>query len=239
MSNWADGCAPDSPLRLIEMHVRAESPPQETAEELTRRLRAAYRAPLADERSYIYDHPAAMDLCQHPELMPLHGLTTSAGQDAGPLVPLFTFAKSTVHSDILVTPLEQYSPTYIGQDPDWERKPLDKLMWRGSTTGVNFFVENPWRDSQRARLHFDTHEMKGEREVLVAEGDEEPRVVTYPLRNLNTAMMDMSFSGKPVQCDDETCKIMEKVIDFKPTMGLDEAYQVSIAASVPAHRGMC
>ena len=39
-------------------------------------------------------------------------------------------------------------------------------------------------------------------------------------------LQDTSFSGSPVQCDPETCKVMEKMIKFADTMGLDESYQV-------------
>lgn len=67
-----------------------------------------------------------MDLCKNPEFRHLHGFTSAVGVDVGPIVPLFTFAKMSLHSDILVTPLEQYSPTYIGYDPPWSEKTRDK-----------------------------------------------------------------------------------------------------------------
>lgn len=167
-----------------------------------------------------------MDICQHPEIMPLHGFTSAPGTDAGPLVPLFTFAKTNIHSDVLVTPLEQYSDSYIGYDPPWDKKDFNKLMWRGSTTGVDFLVTNDWRASQRARLHFLTHELKGDKQVISAEGEGQMFEQVIPMRNLNKAYMDVSFSGEPVQCDEETCSVMRKVIDFRDTMGLTESYKV-------------
>jgi len=54
------------------------------------------------------------------------------GVPLGPLVPLFTFAKTRLHSDILSTPLEQYEEHYIGYDPPWEGKSQNKLLWRGT-----------------------------------------------------------------------------------------------------------
>lgn len=227
LSNWANGCPPDSPLRQIETELITADPPVSAAA-LPARLKAAYTTDLAKKRSYIYDHGAAMDICQHPEIMPIHGFTSAPGTDAGPLVPLFTFAKTNIHSDVLVTPLEQYSDSYIGYDPDWDKKDFNKLMWRGSTTGVDFYVTNDWKASQRARLHFLTHELEGNRNVLVAEGEEAVIEEVIPIRNLNAAYMDVSFSGGPVQCDDETCTIMKKLIDFRETMGLHESYKVSL-----------
>ncbi|GAA6025765.1 hypothetical protein JCM10207_000786 [Rhodosporidiobolus poonsookiae] len=237
LSNWAIGCPPDSPLRQLEEMVLDSYKENDDAvpdeDELKAKFKEAYWADqLAPKRSYIYDHGAAMDICQHPEIMPIHGFTSAPGTDAGPLVPLFTFAKTNVHSDILVTPLEQYSDTYIGYDPDWEKKPFDKLMWRGSTTGIDFYVQNDWKNSQRARLHFVTNAKEGTREVLWAEGDGVVAEKKYNTDGLNRAYMDVSFSGGPVQCDPETCEIMKEMIDFKETMGLNEAYQYKYVMDV-------
>jgi hypothetical protein len=176
-----------------------------------------------------------MDICQHPEIMPIHGFTTAPGTNAGPLVPLFTFAKTNIHSDILVTPLEQYSDTYIGFDPDFMDKKENKVLWRGSTTGADFDSHSDWRASQRSRLHFMTHERHGFKEVLVLEEEEETsgvdgegivREKSMEIEKMNRDYMDISFSGGPVQCDKETCALLKKVINFQPTMGLDESYQV-------------
>merc|ERR1711939_1195986 len=167
--------------------------------EITARFKEAYAAATEAEkkgtRSYIADYQSALDVCQHPETMNLHGFTSVSGTDPGPLVPLFTFAKTNVHSDILVTPLEQYSDTYIGYDPPWEKKPINKLMWRGSTTGVDFDELNDWRNSQRARLHFLSHEQQGERNVLVAEADKAMQERKLPLKDMNAKYMDTPFSG--------------------------------------------
>lgn len=232
LTNWANGCPPDSPLRQIESSVLASNPTA-SGDEIYDLMNAAYQTDAAKKRSYIYDYQTALDICQHPEIMPLHGFTSAPGTDAGPLVPLFTFAKTNIHSDVLVTPLEQYSDTYIGYDPDWNKKEFNKLMWRGSTTGAKFEVGEDWRASQRARLHYLTNELKGNRNVLVAAEEGPIREEIMPMRNLNKAQMDVSFSGGPVQCDDETCEIMRKEIDFRPTMGLHDSYQVCFCQREP------
>ncbi|BGP16351.1 hypothetical protein JCM10213_004892 [Rhodosporidiobolus nylandii] len=238
LSNWAAGCPPESPLRQVEAMILDEIDEQEDAEvppqnELRAKFKEGYKADeLAPKRSYIYDHNAAMDICQHPEIMPKHGFTSTTGTDLGPLVPLFTFAKTNIHSDILVTPLEQYSDTYIGYDPDWEKKEHNKLMWRGSTTGIDFYVTNDWKNSQRARLHFTANEKQGTKDVLYAEGDGAVAEKTFNTDGLNRAFMDISFAGGPVQCDPETCAIMNELIDFKDTMGLNDAYQYKYVMDV-------
>ena len=167
-----------------------------------------------------------MDICQHPEAMHLHGFTASPGTNLANLVPLFTFAKTNVHSDILATPLEQYSDTYIGNDPVWEDKTINKLLWRGSTTGAEFREDVEWQLSQRARLHFLGHETTGKKHVLWADKKESKmRVSDFEIAALNKEFMDVSFAGHPVQCDPETCALMEELIDFAGLMGLDDSYQ--------------
>lgn len=115
LSNFAKACASNSPLRRVE---RGEPTPDFSGTAV---------------RSFIWDHPKAADLCQHPEFRKLHGHTMQQGVPLSGLVPLFTFAKTRLHADILVTPLEQYSPSYLGYDPPWDRKPENKLLWRGES----------------------------------------------------------------------------------------------------------
>lgn len=201
---------------------------------LSRSHKNSYPLPLNDAtdllltpRSYIYDHRLAMDICRHPNNMKLHGFTSSAGTDAGSLVPLFTFAKTNIHSDILVPPLEQYSETYDGFDPPFSEKGINKLLWRGSTTGAEFSKGVDWKSSQRSRLHFLGREANGTRNVLLSNEAEAAREVVIPISRMNSAYLDLSFSGHPAQCDKETCKVMKDLIEFADTMGLDEAYQVS------------
>lgn len=105
LSNYARACPPHSALRRTELNQTAPN-----------------ERPLAGTRSFIYDHAAAMDLCNHPEMRQLHGFTSGVGVGVGPLVPLFTFAKMPLHTDLLVTPLEQYADSYLGNDVVWREK---------------------------------------------------------------------------------------------------------------------
>ncbi len=206
LSYFAQACAPNSPLRRSE---RGEFTPDYSG---------------AAQRSFVYDHAKAVDLCQHPESRNLHGHTMLQGVPLGPLVPLFTFAKTRMHADILSTPLEQYSDTYEGYEPPWEQKSRNKLLWRGTTTGAQFDKHTPWRLSQRARLHLMTHEQEGERELIWAHRGE-LTTGNVSVAELNHLYMDTSFAGQPEQCDPETCALMRDKIDFKSFMGLEESYQ--------------
>lgn len=222
LSNYAKACHPTSRL------VRAERADLATGNDdfLNKGYQNIPPSGYEGLRSFIYDHGKTSDLCQHPEYRHLHGMTSKTGVGLGPIVPLFTWAKMNLHSDILVTPLEQYSESYIGYDPPWELKSHSKLLWRGSTTGAEFRTNEPWKLSQRARVHFMTHEREGERKILWTDASGKQQEKTTSAAALNDLYMDTSFSGGPVQCDEETCKVMEKIIKFAPTQGLDDSYQV-------------
>ncbi|WVF69132.1 hypothetical protein IAT40_003906 [Kwoniella sp. CBS 6097] len=113
----------------------------------------------SEGKSFIYDSLEAGDLCQNPYLIPLHGLTLEAhGHDSHPrphtqLLPLFSLAKTSINSDILITPLDQFHDN-PGRDPVWEDKDSSKLVWRGSPTGISMMsADLPWRQAHRVRLH--------------------------------------------------------------------------------------
>lgn len=207
LSNFAKACPPNSPLRQSELGGRV-----------------SHHGSAVGGRSFIHDLSKAVDLCNHPEFRHLHGHTATGGVPLTPLVPLFTWAKTGMHSDIIVTPLEQYDDDYLIYDPPFEYKTKNKLMWRGSTTGTEFRTDVNWRDSQRARLHFMAHEKDGKREIMWSDKGA-IRLSNLTNKEINEAYMDISFSGVPAQCDPETCEVMEKVIDFAPTMGLEEQNQ--------------
>ncbi|GAA5882446.1 hypothetical protein JCM16303_001739 [Sporobolomyces ruberrimus] len=204
LSNFAKACAPNSPLRRSE--------------------RGEFVADYSGEaqRSFIWSHAKTADVCHHPEFRKLHGHTMGQGVPLGPLVPLFTFAKTKLQSDILSTPLEQYEEHYIGYDPPWEGKSQNKLLWRGSTTGVEFDRHTPWRLSQRARLHIMSHETEGDRAVIWSQRGK-LRESNISAATLNQLYMDTSFSGDVQQCDEETCELIRNTMEFKPTIGIDES----------------
>ncbi|KDE09281.1 hypothetical protein MVLG_00599 [Microbotryum lychnidis-dioicae p1A1 Lamole] len=204
LSNFAQACAPDSPLRRSE---RGEP----------------YHDYSSDTRkTFVWDHPKSVDLCIHPEGRKAHGHLMQQGVPPGPLVPLLTFAKTSMQADILVTPMEQWAENYKEYEPPWEGKSENKLLWRGSTTGAEFDRHTPWRNSQRARLHMMSQYMDGSKEVLWATDDKMHRG-NFTIEDMNHLYMDTFFSGQPAQCDPETCEWLRKNFHFKPTIGIEES----------------
>ncbi|WVQ73253.1 hypothetical protein IAR50_002821 [Cryptococcus sp. DSM 104548] len=113
----------------------------------------------SEGRSFIYDSLEAGDLCQNPYVIPLHGLTIEPHEPHShprphtQLLPLFSLAKTSINSDILITPLDQFNDQ-PGKDLPFQDKPSSKLAWRGSPTGISWMnTQVDWRNAHRIRLH--------------------------------------------------------------------------------------
>ncbi|CEQ39606.1 SPOSA6832_01136, partial [Sporobolomyces salmonicolor] len=135
---WAVVCPPGSALRDVE-------PFDDRVKE-----DKIYEPPKM--RSFISNnHTAAMDACEHPEMQLIHGFTSWSGPRPGRLFPIFSSTSSSMHSDLLIPPIDQYDRR-LGNDPEWDDKKYDKVVWRGTTTGADLNVEHMRNWSQRPRL---------------------------------------------------------------------------------------
>lgn len=90
----------------------------------------------ASSRTFIYDHRAAMDPCQHPHLLRQHGQFVNHFRGPAPkttITPFFSYSPSLLHRDITAAiPLAWVAEV---DDPDWELKLDQRLHFRGSNTG--------------------------------------------------------------------------------------------------------
>ncbi|KAI5476937.1 glycosyltransferase family 90 protein [Pseudohyphozyma bogoriensis] len=185
---WASICPPGSPIREMKhFDDRSEewvqSPP-----------------------SFIEDHQAAMDLCQHPERQTIHGFTAWPGPRPGLLYPIFSFTGTTIHADFLAPPIDQWDYR-TGEDPEWEGKKVNAALWRGSTTGADLNNPHMRKWSQRPRLCRLPH-LKGAVTVPWAAHDTPGKLgptetITTSATNLASQFFDIKFFGKPEQCNDE------------------------------------
>lgn len=168
-----------------------------------------------------------MDLCQNPEWQYMHGFTAWQGPRPRHLQPLFSFSKTSMHSDLLCVPLEQFDNT-PSDDPKWEDKKFAKIIWRGSMTGVWFDRVSWWRTSQRTRLHFLSQAKKGSRFVRFIDSlgsgsssgkkgnsGEQVREEEIDLSTLNERYLDAGYVGELHQCteDDGGCEAIPAQIE--------------------------
>ncbi|GAA6051318.1 hypothetical protein NBRC10513_000329 [Rhodotorula toruloides] len=205
MDNWAwDGwaqiCSPDSALRQVP-----------SVDERLQKHRI-YTEP--KRRSFIYDHVEAMDLCTHPDWQLIHGFTAWPGPRPGILYPLFVSTTTSMHSDLLVPPIDQYDRPK-GNDPAWEEKKYNKVIWRGTTTGADLNVEHHRKWSQRPRLcrfPFQSGSVK----LPFAPADKPSRpgpvsTLVSRAQALAQEWFDFAFLGSARQCDDpKVCAEFEK-----------------------------
>jgi hypothetical protein len=140
-----------------------------------------------------------------------------------------------MHADIRVaTPfgwMEDIDQDGTGDDPVWENKTDDRLMWRGRTTGM-WHGNNMryWRQSQRERmiLYADANanairgsSSSSSTSILVGgDKDEGFRTRTTSVQRVNEAALDMKFADEPIGCDEEdgTCDEMKGMYTFAPAM---------------------
>ncbi|GAA5987354.1 hypothetical protein JCM5350_005637 [Sporobolomyces pararoseus] len=210
LDGWANACPIGSPLRNLDrVDLRMEE--KRIWQEKDKR----------GDFGLIVNHTETMDFCQNPENQLIHGFTSWVGPRPGSLYPIFSSTTTSVHSDWLIPPVDQYDYR-LGEDPEWEDKLYDKVVWRGSTTGADLNIEHHRRWSQRVRLcrlPFET----GSKTLPYSPSDQmistDPPVLgplssftTSRTQTLSQKYFDFAFVGEsPTQCDDaEICKEFEK-----------------------------
>ncbi|BGO91104.1 hypothetical protein NBRC10512_005802 [Rhodotorula toruloides] len=219
LDGWQVICPPQSPLQEAEHFEK----------------RMDWQAP--EKTSFIgLDHVKAMDVCQHPENQAIHGFTAWPGPRPGFLFPLFSFTTSSLHSDLLLPPLEQYEAP-VGPDLPWALKKHDKALWRGSTTGSDLTQPHARKYSQRVRLAKLPY-ATGQLSIPLAAHDRpgspsrvESQVI--PTMHLTDEFLDVKFAGWPAQCGTEQeCASLEREFEFDGFMPVEEQNQYKYVIDV-------
>ncbi|KAF8880624.1 glycosyltransferase family 90 protein [Infundibulicybe gibba] len=160
--------------------------------------------PPPKKKTFIYNHREAMDPCQHPSHLLLHGQFVSHHTGPVPhrkMFPQFSYCPTLLHHDIMAAmPINWVEDIYPrSDDPPWEEKSDERLQWRGSNTGIwhdeieNMTVLKPTRHPK---------EKIGEG-VQVKKGKYSP------------GMLDIAFAGKPLSCATETCEQLAKMFEYR------------------------
>ncbi|KAL5507089.1 hypothetical protein ACEPAH_6545 [Sanghuangporus vaninii] len=181
------------------------------------------------KKTFIHDHRATMDPCYHPALLFTGGQFLSHYEGPSPhqvLIPQFSSSTTLLHYDLLPIP-----PSGWGEerhDIPWEHKYDERLLWRGVNTGMMCTPHTRWRQSQRFRLVDMASSVDGDIKVLPPpkEGEENNQVgegVKWPKVRINPAMMDISFAGSPVQCEEPTCEELKSQFDWRKRMDTSES----------------
>ncbi|PPQ65974.1 hypothetical protein CVT24_011191 [Panaeolus cyanescens] len=209
---WVSACPPRSPARRKPIDL--DNPP-----------------PPSTKKSFIYDHVLAMDPCLHPNLLHYHGQFLSHNQGPTPqraLVPEFSQCSTTIHHNIRIpTSYEWIEDIYPrSNDPEWEDRQDERLLWRGSNTGIFHTKKMRWQNSHRDFLVRYTNELNGTVKVLPHDtlpGERMERLREYKKGLVNTAMIDIAFGGAVNGCDGETCKVLAETYPYRERQSIKQA----------------
>ncbi|KIY53132.1 hypothetical protein FISHEDRAFT_33968 [Fistulina hepatica ATCC 64428] len=186
-------------------------------------------------KSFIHDHRASMDPCEHPELFRLHGQFVSAysvndkgsgSTSYGPiphphLIPQFSYSPTLIHHDIMsAIPFDRIEA--LDDDPAaQDEKTDDRLYWRGDNSEMwhDEGISNPVR-SENILCHFRyVRSVHGEMVEFLAPTKSNETRTGAPMRAKKSryapALLDVAFVDKPVECDDDTCKFLEEIFEFR------------------------
>nr|XP_031859158.1 uncharacterized protein CI109_005353 [Kwoniella shandongensis]KAA5526230.1 hypothetical protein CI109_005353 [Kwoniella shandongensis] len=194
---WASACAPHKPLR--ETYDPDSLPVLDKL--------------WSGDKSFIWDHKAAMDPCTHPTLTHLVGFLSGHGKGPGPateIYPVLAMCKTTLHADVLAVSMEAWTED-VGDDPAWEDKTDERMLWRGKTTGIYFKDGVPWNISQRVNLVSRAAQNTGQLPMLDITPPNAPvgSPRDTPLSQLNADLMDVAFVDEAIQCDEKVCEVVQ------------------------------
>ncbi|KAG6861171.1 hypothetical protein C0995_002978 [Termitomyces sp. Mi166 len=216
LNGWLAGCPPTSPAVLNPIDWDVPAPPPKT-------------------KRFIHTHKLAMDPCLHPSLFLLQGQFLSHHKGPIPhrfMVPQFSYSSTMLHHDILPAMLLSWVQDLPnGVNLEWEKKGDERLLWRGSNTGMWHSKKTRWRESQRARAVMwagvegggldvsggDEGKAGGYARVLKAKGEKKKvgKGEEVKWARWAPAMLDIAFAMAPGSCAPETCDELGRMFEWK------------------------
>lgn len=179
-----------------------------------------------------------MDICNNPDMIPIHGLLAGRDVYVRELSATFCLSKTSLHTDVLGVPPERIERVDAPPIP-WEQKQWNRLLWRGTNTGILSNQETPWRLSQRMRLIGLADTTEGQTMVLSPPGKMHGRTLEDSAElefhgDLNPHYTDMGFVDAPLQCDqeDKTCDEIALGYSFLPRVPQEEFDQAKYLIDV-------
>lgn len=223
MQGWFSACPDDSPARGKDRAM----------ENRLRELEGLPPLPPPAQPAFVKDVRPGMDWCNVPEVKKLHGTMSFDVTKDTTLRPIFVLSKHQRNNEFLFPAMEAYenstSKDALKKHLPWSAKTINKLFWRGSSTGDSYSrrKSNPdydWRKTHRPRLHLMMQAEEGDAEIWLKRGREwAPE--TWSVKKLNAEYMDVGLMGKPHQCNqaDGTCDEMASEIKFKDKVMPEQA----------------
>lgn len=184
-------------------------------------------------KSFVADFYKSTDICYNPEIRELHASAIADYRmPANPLMPQISVCRMLRNNDIVGVPLDAVyqNPPFV----PWSEKSNDKVLWRGSPTGIFHNKEMPWRQAQRERLHFLANNKSDEAVPVLVSGPEGLRVKEFPKNQMNEAWFDIGLFGGPAQCshEDGSCAEMDEEFEWRPSVRGNQALEYKYVVDV-------
>ncbi|KAG6884642.1 hypothetical protein C0993_009359, partial [Termitomyces sp. T159_Od127] len=204
LNGWIASCPPTSPAVLSPLNLDGPAPTPRT-------------------KTFIHTHRLAMDPCLHPSLLLLHGQFLSHNKGPVPhrfMPPQFSYSPTMLHHDITpAMPINWIEDLAEDWNPKWEERRDERLLWRGSNTGIWHARDTRWREAQRTRAVAWATDGDGCGNVTVLRaGKEDQRVGEGDVvkwARWAPAMLDVAFAGSPGGCAPGTCEELERVFEWR------------------------
>lgn len=171
-----------------------------------------------------------MDPCAHPHLLLLHGQFLSHNDGPGPqksLVPEFSSCSTQVHHNIrLPTPYGWLDDLPPQDNPKWEQRLNERLLWRGLNTGIFHAKHIKWQESHRIRTVRDANALNGTLTILPPVHSPSDLMGSHKVvkkAHLNPALLDIAFADKPISCAQAECDKLRKDYTWRERQDNQEA----------------
>ena len=202
-----------------------------------------------EETTFIHDPRPTYDFCENPSLLSESGLLSINQARETVLRPFFQLSKFSRNAELLTTPLDAYinhtSDLGISQYTPWEEKSIQKVFWRGSSTGDSYSARRgyDWRESHRPRLHLIAQSNSSEKvEIWVKKGStggsggggggfwEREK---WRIGDLNRFWLDVGLTGVH-QCKeaDGTCAEMKREIKLAARVDSTQAAKYKCRSTI-------
>ena len=159
------------------------------------------------EPAFVKDVRPGFDWCQNPEVRKLHGTMSFDFPRDTVMRPIFVLSKHMRNNEFLFPPMEAYENATdakaLQKYQPWASKTVNKIFWRGTSTGDSYSKRKSdpdydWRRQHRPRLHLLAQKEEGTADVWLHRGrDWIPE--NWSVKKLNEQYLDIGLTGKPHQ----------------------------------------
>ena len=144
------------------------------------------------------------------------------------LVPEFSYCSTTIHYNIRIpVPYAWVEDIYPrSDDPEWEDKIDERLLWRGANTGIYHSKTSRWKQSHRNFLVEFANDFGGVLDIIPPDRTRSEKLMDLKeLKKamINPAVLDIAFGGQPISCAPDVCDVVKARYPWRERQSIAEA----------------